>query len=240
LEQILAPEQFAKNVATKEGSGERVEYAIKLPGRDENAQDVVWLPVDAKCPQGDYDRLVDAQEKGCAEAADAARRNLDAAVKVAARTISEKYVNPPRTTDFAIMFLATEGLFAEIVRRPGLVEALQGDYRVVVAGPTTLVALLNSLQMGFRTLAIQKRSSEVWAVLGAVKSEFGKFGEILSGVQKRLHQASATIDTALTKSRTIQRKLRGVQELPAPDAERTLRIDEPPLDGPGHEGAAEA
>ncbi len=235
LEQILTPDQFATNVATKDGSGERVEFAFKLPGRDEDAQNVVWLPLDAKCPQGDYDRLLDAQEKGSAEAAEAAVRNLEAAVKVAARRISEKYVNPPKTTDFAIMFLPTEGLFAEIVRRPGLVETLQRDYRIVVAGPTTLVALLNSLQMGFRTLAIQKRSSEVWAILGAVKSEFGKFGEILAGVKKRLQQASDTIDNAVTKTRTIQRKLRGVQELPTPDAERLLGVEQAGLDGAAEE-----
>jgi DNA recombination protein RmuC len=241
LEQILTPEQFSKNVATKDGSGERVEFAIKLPGRDEDAQDVVWLPLDAKCPQGDYDRLLDAREKGHAEAAEVAGRNLEAAIKVAARTISEKYVNPPKTTDFAIMFLPTEGLFAEIVRRPGLVETLQRDYRVVLAGPTTLVALLNSLQMGFRTLAIQKRSSEVWAILGTVKAEFGKFGDILTGVRKRLQQASDTIDNAVTKTRTIERKLRGVQELPRPNAERLLgrSADPVPEDGSDDEKSQE-
>ena len=235
LDQVLTPDQFAANVATKDGSGERVEFAIKLPGRNDDGQEVVWLPIDAKCPQEDYHRLLDAREKAHADGVEAAGRDLETAIKTAARAISDKYLNPPKTTDFAIMFLPTEGLFAEVVRRPGLVEYLQREYRIVVAGPTTLAALLNSLQMGFRTLAIQKRSSEVWTILGAVKAEFGRFGEILGGVQKRLRQASDTIDTAVTKTRTIERKLRDVQELPAPDAERLLGIEQAVRNGPPQE-----
>lgn len=222
LEQILSPEQYAQNVATKEGSNERVEFAIKLPGRDSTDDEVVWLPIDAKFPMEDYQRLVEAADRGDAEALEASGRQLEACVKASAKDIRDKYLNPPRTTDFGVMFLPSEGLYAETLRRPGLVEQLQREYRVNVAGPTTLAALLNSLQMGFRTLAIQKRSSEVWTILGAVKTEFGKFGQVIGKVQKKLQEASGVIDTAQVRTRAIDRKLRDVQELPAADAQQVL------------------
>jgi len=214
LEQILAPEQYGANVATKAGSSERVEFAVKLPGRDPGENGVVWLPLDAKFPQEDYLRLVEAQEQGNAEAVGEAGRQLERQVKLMAATIRDKYLDPPQTTDFAIMFLPTEGLYAEVLRRNGLSEMLQRDCRVIVAGPTTLAALLNSLQLGFRTLAIEKRSSEVWKLLAAVKNEFGKFGEILEKTKKKLDEASSSIDTAAVKTRAIERKLRGVETLP--------------------------
>ena len=216
LEHILAPEQFARNVKIGEISGEMVEFALRLPGRGEGEE--VWLPIDAKFPLEDYERLVEAQEKAHTEALETAVKNLTQRIKAEAKTISEKYVMPPKTTDFAIMFLPNEGLYAEVIRRPGLVETIQRDNRVVIAGPTTFAALLNSLQMGFRTLAIEKRSSEVWKLLGAVKTDFGKFGEILAGVKKKLEQASQTMDDAARRSRAIERKLQVVQELPAGDA----------------------
>lgn len=213
LEQVFSPEQYAKNVATKKGSSERVEYAIKLPGRNEK-DGTVWLPVDAKFPMEDFQRLVDAQERGEVEKIEESGKMLEARIKSEAKDIREKYLDPPNTTDFGIMFLPVEGLYAEVLRRPGLCEMLQREYRVVITGPTTLAALLNSLQMGFRTLAIEKRSSEVWALLGAVKNEFGKFGDILEKTQKKLQEASNTIDDAAKKSRTIERRLGDVQALP--------------------------
>jgi len=222
LEQILSPEQYAQNVATKEGSNERVEFAIKLPGRDSTDDEVVWLPIDAKFPMEDYQRLVEAADRADADALEASGRQLEACVKASAKDIHDKYLNPPGTTDFGVMFLPSEGLYAETLRRPGLVEQLQRDYRVNVAGPTTLAALLNSLQMGFRTLAIQKRSSEVWTILGAVKTEFGKFGQVIGKVQKKLQEASGVIDSAQVRTRAIDRKLRDVQELPAADAQQVL------------------
>ncbi len=222
LEQILSPEQYAQNVATKEGSNERVEFAIKLPGRDSADDQVVWLPIDAKFPMEDYQRLVEAADRADAEALEASARQLEVRVKASAKDIHDKYLNPPGTTDFGVMFLPSEGLYAETLRRPGLVEQLQRDYRVNVAGPTTLAALLNSLQMGFRTLAIQKRSSEVWAILGAVKTEFGKFGQVIGKVQKKLQEASGVIDRAQVRTRAIDRKLRDVEELPAADAQQVL------------------
>ncbi len=218
LEQVLAPEQFAANVALREGSAERVDYAIRLPGRGEMENEVVWLPVDSKFPMEDYQRLVEAQERGDLVQAEEAGRGLEAAIRKSAAEICAKYLCPPATTDFGIMFLPTEGLFAETIRRPGLVEAIQRDCRVIVAGPTTLAALLNSLQMGFRTLAIQKRSSEVWKVLGAVKTEFGKFGGVLDKVQKKLQEASNTMDSAARRTRVMERTLRDVEALPAADA----------------------
>ncbi len=221
LEQILTSEQYASNVATKPGSGERVEFAVRLPGRDKN-QGVVWLPIDAKFPQEDYQRLLDAQEQANPQLAEEAAKALEARVKTEARAVREKYIDPPHTTDFAILFLPVEGLYAEVLRRPGLSDILLRDYRVVVTGPTTLAALLNSLQMGFKTLAVEKRSSEVWALLGAVKTEFGRFGEMLDKTQKKLQEASNSIETAAQKSRTIERKLRTVQELPASEAAATL------------------
>jgi DNA recombination protein RmuC len=219
LEQILTPEQYERNVQTKENSSESVEFAIRLPGRGEqDGREVVWLPIDAKFPMEDYQRLVDAQDNAEPAAAEQAGKMLSTTIKNCAKTICEKYLNPPATTDFGIMFLPTEGLYAEVIRRTGLIEVLQRECRVIVAGPTTLAALLNSLQMGFRTLAIQKRSSEVWKLLGAVKAEFGKFGTILEGVKKRLDQASNTMDDVAKKSRSIERKLRSVEELPAEEA----------------------
>ena len=227
LEQILTPEQFESNVQVKKGSGERVEYAIKLPGKDDSPDEVVWLPIDAKFPQEHYQRLLDAQEKADPVAAELAAKQLENRIKNSAKEIRDKYINPPNTTDFAIMFLPTEGLYAEVLRRPGLASGLQLDCRVTIAGPTTLAALLNSLQMGFRTLAIQQRSSEVWNVLAAVKAEFGKFGDILNRVYKQLGTARTTIETATRKTRTIERRLGKVQELPT---EETTDLLMPPED----------
>ena len=212
LEQLLTADQFARNVRTREESGEAVEFAIKLPG-DENGAPV-WLPIDAKFPVEDYHRLVAAQDKADLPATETAMRNLETQLKKSAKDICAKYINPPKTTDFALMFLPTEGLYAEAIRRVGLAEQVQRDYRVVFAGPTTLAALLNSLQMGFRTLAIQKRSSEVWNLLAAVKNEFGKFGDSLVKVKEKLDQASSDMDKVAVRSRAITKKLRDVEELP--------------------------
>lgn len=217
LEQVLSPEQYEKNVAVKKGS-ERVEFAIKLPGKGEGEEDFIWLPIDAKFPQEDYQRLLEATEQGNPQAAEEASKALEVRIKACAKDIRDKYIDPPNSTDFGIMFLPIEGLYAEVLRRPGLSDILQLEYRVVVAGPSTLTALLNSLQMGFRTLAIEKRSSEVWALLGAVKTEFSKFADILDKTQKKLQEASNTIETAAKKSRTIQRKLKNVQELTTNEA----------------------
>lgn len=224
LEQIFTPDQFARNVAPNPDSGERVEYAVKLPGR-ENDGPPVWLPIDAKFPQEEYQRLVDAQERGDVDAAEQASTALELSVKNEAKKICAKYLNPPHTTDFAIMYLPTEGLFAEVLRRPGLCDGIQRDQRVMLSGPTTLAAMLTSLQMGFRTLAIEKRSSEVWNVLGAVKTEFGKFGAALEKVQKKLHEASNSIEDAAKRSRAVERKLRTTGELPATDAAKLLELD---------------
>lgn len=214
LEQILSPEQFVKNAAVKEGSQERVEYAIKLPGRDSNDKPLL-LPVDSKFPVEDYQRLLEAYDNPSnAGGIDAASKQFENSVKKNARDIREKYINPPATTDFAMMFVPTEGLYAEITRRTGLFEHLQRELKVVVAGPSNFAALLNSLQMGFRTLAIEKRSSEVWEILGAVKTEFGYFGDVLNKTKKKLQEATNVIDKAGTRSRAIERKLRTVQELP--------------------------
>src|SRR5437762_858683 len=213
LEQVLTSDQFARNVKTRDDSAENVEFAIKLPG-DENGAPV-WLPIDAKFPTEDYQRLLAAQEKGDADLVESAMKSLETQLKKSARDICTKYINPPRTTDFALMFLPTEGLYAEAIRRVGLVEQVQRDCRVIFAGPTTLAALLNSLQMGFRTLAIQKRSSEVWNLLAGVKTEFGKFGEALSAVKDKLDQAARHVDTVAVRSRAITKKLRDVEELPS-------------------------
>ena len=213
LEQVLTPEQFARNVKTREESGENVEYAIKLPG-DENGAPV-WLPIDAKFPTEDYQRLLAAQDAGDVVAVEDAMKSLETQLKKSAKDICSKYINPPRTTDFALMFLPTEGLYAEAIRRVGLVEQVQRDCRVVFAGPTTLAALLNSLQMGFRTLAIQKRSSEVWNLLAGVKTEFGRFGEALSSVKDKLDQAARKMEDVDVRSRAITKKLRDVEELPS-------------------------
>ena len=220
LEQLLTAEQYAANVVTVPHSNERVEYAIRLPGQDRDAP--VWLPIDCKFPIEDYQRLLDAQERADAEAAAAAAHALERRVRDEAKTIRAKYVAPPHTTDFAILFLPTEGLYAEVIRRPGLFEVLQREHRVTVAGPTTLTAVLNALQMGFRTLAIEQRSSEVWQLLGAVKSEFGKFGDVLDKVRKKLGEASRQIDETGVRSRAIERKLRNVELLPAGESQALL------------------
>ncbi|OPY91104.1 MAG: RmuC family protein [Syntrophus sp. PtaU1.Bin208] len=225
LEQVLHPDLYAENLATKE-SGERVEFAVKLPGRDMGPDEVVWLPIDAKFPMEDYLRLLDVQEKAETEGAEVAARQLENRIRQCARDICEKYINPPKTTDFAVLFLPTEGLFAEVVRRSGLVEYVQREFKVVIAGPSTLWSLLNSLQMGFRTLAIEKRSSEVWTLLAAVKTEWTKYGEVLGKVQKKLFEASETLDKAQTRRRAIGRKLKDVQELPDRQAEAVLGVEE--------------
>lgn len=214
LEQLLTPEQFARNVKTRPGSDALVDFAIRLPGRAEQGPPV-WLPVDAKFPREDYERLLDASERGDLPAIEAAGRALESAVRAQAKSIRDKYLEPPHTTDFALMFLPTEGLYAEVLRRPGLSDSLQRDCRVTIAGPSTLTALLNSLQMGFRTLAIEKRSSEVWKVLGAVKTEFAKFGDSLEAVRKKLEQAGKEIDQTGVRTRAIQRQLREVEALPS-------------------------
>ena len=212
LEQVLTPDQFARNVKTRDGGSEMVEFAIKLPGDEEGTP--IWLPIDAKFPIEDYNRLQSAQEKADLPGTEEALKQLEAQLKRSAKEICTKYINPPRTTDFALMFLPNEGLYAEAIRRVGLVEQVQRECRVVLAGPTTLAALLNSLQMGFRTLTIQKRSSEVWNLLAAVKTEFAKFGALLDGVKKKLDQASNEMDRVAVRSRAITRKLRDVEELP--------------------------
>jgi DNA recombination protein RmuC len=213
LEQLLTSEQFDRNVQTRDESGERVDYAIKLPGEGNGA--AVWLPIDAKFPLEDYQRLIKAQESGDSVLTDSAMKDLETQLRKSAKDICAKYINPPKTTDFALMFLPTEGLYAEAIRRVGLVEQVQRDCRVVFAGPTTLAALLNSLQMGFRTLAIQKRSSEVWNLLAGVKTEFAKFGDSLSKVKDKLDQAASDMDKVAVRSRAITKKLRDVEELPS-------------------------
>lgn len=223
LEQVFTPEQYGKNVPTVPGSNERVEFAIKLPGATEG--EPLWLPIDAKFPREDYERLLDAQERADAPAAEAAAKALETRLRLEARTIADKYLAPPHTTDFALLFLPTEGLYAEALRRPGLFEALQREQRVMLTGPTTLLATLGSLQMGFRTLALEKRSSEVWAVLGAVKTEFGKFGEVLAKTKKKLDEASNSIGAAEVRTRQMERKLKGVEALPEAGAQQLLQID---------------
>jgi DNA recombination protein RmuC len=213
LDEMLTTEQFAKNIKMREETEERVEFAIKLPG-DENGAPV-WLPIDAKFPMEHYDRLAVAQEKGDPFAVESAIKTLETQLKRCAKDICEKYINPPKTTDFALLFLPSEGLYAEAIRRIGLVQNVQRDCRVTFVGPTTLAALLNSLQMGFRTLAIQKRSSEVWNLLSAVKSEFGKFGDSLSAVKEKIDQASRKMEDVDVRSRAITKKLRDVEELPS-------------------------
>ena len=217
LEQVLSPDQWASNVSTK-GNGERVEFAVKLPGQGAEKSEIVWLPIDAKFPIEDYQRLIEAQERADIEGIETAGKELENRVRLCARDICEKYLAPPNTTDFGILYLPIEGLFAETIRRTGLIEGIQRNYRVIVAGPTTLWSILNSLQMGFRTLAIEKRTSEVWNLLAGVKTEWTKYGEVLDTVQKKLNQASETIEKAKVRSRAIGRKLKDVQELPATDA----------------------
>ena len=213
LEQVFAPDQYSANVATVPGSSERVEFAVRFPGS--SIDSVVWLPIDAKFPREDYERLLDAQEKADAEGARNAGDALERRVRLEAARIRDKYVAPPSTTEFAILFLPTEGLYAEVLRRPGLVDALQRDLRIAVAGPTTLLALMTSFHMGFRTLAIEKRSSEVWKTLGAVKTEFSKFGDVLDSVKSKLDQASTQIEKTGVRTRAIERRLRDVESLPS-------------------------
>jgi DNA recombination protein RmuC len=236
LEDMLTAEQYASNVITVPGSNDRVEFAIRMPGQDEG--DHVYLPIDAKFPVEDYQRLLDAQEASDAEGALAAGRALELCVREEAKRIHGKYVAPPHTTDFAVLYLPTEGLYAEVIRRPGLFENLQREHRVTVAGPTTLSALLNSLQMGFRTLAIAKRSSEVWKILGAVKNEFGKFGTVLDRTRKQLDAARNSIDSAGVRTRAIERKLRDVASLSG-DASQLLLDDVPALDDAADEAGDE-
>ena len=219
LEQILAPGQYGSNVETRKGSGQRVEFALKLPGRDGTPDGMVWLPLDAKFPQEDYLRLIEAEEEADIIAASEAKKQLERSVREMAKNIRDKYLDPPHTTDFGVMFLPTEGLYAEVLRLPGLFDVLQREFKVMVAGPTTLAALLNSLQMGFRTLAIEKRSAEVWNLLGAVRTEFSKFGIILEKTRKKLVEAGNNIDQAATRTRVIERKLRDVQDVPHQGAE---------------------
>ena len=224
LEQVLTPEQFDRNVATHENSSERVEFAIRLPGRSDDPNDCVWLPIDSKFPQEDYIRLTEASESADAEAVAQSTRDLMRSVTQSAKTIAEKYLNPPHTTDFAVLYLPTEGLYAEVLRQPGMVSQLQQDYRVVVSGPTTIAALLNSLRLGFRSLAIEQQASEVWQVLAAVKTEFGKFGEVLDKVKKQLATASNTIDQTQTRTRAMARKLHKVEQLPSGESDELLEF----------------
>ncbi len=225
IEQILTAGQYERNVATRPGSSERVEIAIKMPGRDRD--EPVWLPIDAKFPVEDYQRLLDAHDRADVEQVEVAAKALETRIRGESKTIREKYIEPPHTTDFAILYLPTEGLYAEVLRRPGLTESIQHDHRVVISGPTNLAALLNSLQMGFRTMAIEQRSSEVWSLLGAVKSEFGKFGEVVAATQKKLEAATNQFSQVGVRTRAIQRKLRDVEALPLTDGDQvTLLIDD--------------
>jgi DNA recombination protein RmuC len=236
LEQVFTPEQYAVNVATVPGSSERVEFAIRLPGQrgpEAGGGAPLWLPIDAKFPREDYERLLDAQERADPAAVEAAAKAIESRLRAEARSIRDKYLSPPHTTDFAILFVPTEGLYAEALRRPGLLEALQREFKVMLAGPTTLLATLTSLQMGFRTLALEKRSAEVWEVLGAVKTEFGKFGEVLAKTKKKLDEASSTIDAAAVRTRAMERRLRGVESLPEPRvAELLPGLDDDPAAEP--------
>jgi DNA recombination protein RmuC len=238
LEQILTPEQYAKNVETVPGTNARVEFALKLPGQKEGGAPV-WMPIDAKFPKEQYERLLEAADRADAEAVAVAGRELERAVRGEARTIAEKYLSPPLTTDFAILFLPTEGLYAEVMRRPGLADELQRVNRVSIAGPSTLTALLNSLQMGFRTLALEKRSSEVWQVLGAVKTEFAKFGDVLAATRTTLERAARNIESAEVRSRQMARKLKSVEALPSEAALLMLGAadgvdaEADPVDNPG-------
>jgi len=229
LEEFLAPGQYEKNVEVRKGSNQRVEFAIRFPGRDSGSQ--VWLPIDSKFPSEDYDRLVAATERADPVGVEEAAKALENRIKLEAKTIRQKYIEPPSSTDFGILFLPTEGLYAEVHRRPGLAGLLQREFRVVVAGPTNLAALLNSFQMGFRTLAIEKRSSEVWQILAAVKSEFDKFGGVLAATKKQLQAVANSIDDAEVRTRQMARKLKSVEALPEPDAQRLIGAveDEPPI-----------
>lgn len=225
LEQLMAPDQYARNVKTREGSNDLVEFAVKLPGSGDGTP--VWLPIDAKFPQEDYLRLVEAGERGDVDGVTAAQSALARAVLLAARDVSNKYLDPPRTTDFALLFLPTEGLYAEVLRLPGLADQLQRECRVIPAGPTTLAAILSSLRMGFRTLAIEERAGEVWRLLGAVKGEFARFGDVLDRVKRQLETARTTLDQTDVRTRQMARRLRDVEQLPCESAERLLGLDAP-------------
>ena len=224
LEQVLVPDQYAAQIATRPDSKHVVDFAIKLPGKSDTL-DCLWLPIDAKFPNEDYERLLDAQQRADKADADAAAKALEARIRLEAKSIADKYIAPPYTTDFAILFLPTEGLYAEVLRRPGLMESLQRDHRITLAGPTTLLAMLGSLQMGFRTLALEKRSSEVWQVLGAVKTEFEKFGGVLAKVKSQTETVLNTLNSAETRSRAMGRALRQVEALPEPQAQALLPSD---------------
>jgi len=224
LEQVFVPDQYAVQVATRPGSKNVVDFAIKLPGKSDSGEPL-WLPIDAKFPNEDYERLLDAQGRADVVAADAAGKALELRIRLEAKSMVEKYVEPPYTTDFAILFLPTEGLYAEVLRRPGLMESLQREHRVTLAGPTTLLAMLSSLQMGFRTLALEKRSSEVWQVLGAVKTEFGKFGDVLAKVKSQTQTVLNTLDSAETRSRAMGRALKQVEALPDIQAQALIPVD---------------
>ncbi len=221
LEQVFSPEQYASQVATRPGSRNVVDFAVRLPGKGDDGA-AVWLPIDAKFPNEDYERLLEAQRVADPVAAESAAKALEARVRLEAKSIAEKYIEPPHTTDFALLFLPTEGLYAEVLRRPGLVELLQREHRVTLAGPTTLLAMLNALQMGFRTLALEKRSSEVWQVLGAVKTEFGKFGDVLAKVKNQTQTVLNTLESAEVRSRAMGRALRQVEALPVSQADNLL------------------
>jgi len=233
LEQVLVADQYAAQVATRPGSKNVVDFAIKLPGKSEHGEPL-WLPIDAKFPNEDYERLLDAQGRADVAAAEAAGKALELRIRLEARSIADKYVEPPYTTDFAILFLPTEGLYAEVLRRPGLMQALQREHRITLAGPTTLLAMLSSLQMGFRTLALEKRSSEVWQVLGAVKTEFGKFGDVLARVKSQTETVLKTLDSAEVRSRAMGRALKNVEALPDTQAQVLIAVDK------NLDGAAEA
>jgi len=237
LEDMLTPDQYAENVAVLPGSSERVEFAVRLPGRGDDDQPV-WLPIDSKFPQEDYERLLEAQERGEKSEIDAQSRNIERVILAQAKLISEKYVHPPFSTDFGIMYLPTEGLFAEVVRRPGLASRLQNEFRITVAGPTVLMSLLNSLQLGFRTLAIEQRSSEVWKVLSAAKLEFQKYGQVWAKLEKQLQTAQNTVGEAGRRTRAVERKLREVETIELSAGGQEL-LDEmfPELDGPDHADA---
>lgn len=221
LEQVLTPEQYAKQVETKPRSGQRVDFAVRFPGRSDDGTPV-WLPIDAKFPREDYERLLEAHDRADANAADAAARALEGRIRQEAKAICEAYVAPPHTTDFAILFLPVESLYAEVLRRPGIMDALQRDYRVTLAGPTTLLAMLNSLHMGFRTLALQEQASEVWKVLGAVKTEFERYGEWVVRIKDQVQKAADTLDKADTRARQMRRALKGVEALPEAQAQALL------------------
>ncbi|ABM36937.1 protein of unknown function DUF195 [Polaromonas naphthalenivorans CJ2] len=224
LEQVFTVDQYAAQVVTRRGGKNPVDFAIKLPGRSDSGEPL-WLPIDAKFPNEDYERLLDAQQRADGPGAEVAGKALELRIRLEAKSICEKYIEPPYTTDFAILFLPTEGLYAEVLRRPGLIECLQRDHRITLAGPTTLLAMLNSLQMGFRTLALEKRSSEVWQVLGAVKTEFGKFGDVLAKVKSQTETVLNTLTSAEQRSRVMGKALRSVEALPEADAVRLIPLD---------------